>query len=212
MSQVVRVTFHSSGGTLRIANSFHYALHNAGIVYGQSDVDEVLAKVDAHLRGPYRGMMNSGMTLDSIDAVTEELSTGGDIPKVAVVAVNQPGTRVTSDDRLPWGMSALVALRSNAAVRGGVGRFWAPPPITSSSLGAGHSWDHTGPYWLAVKAFSDALMDTIRTGVTFVGAGHDYGLCIYSKTRRNRGDANYYFDVVGYTIRDEPHWLRSREP
>lgn len=210
MSQVVRVTFHSSGGTLAIANTFHYALHNTGIQFGQADVDEVLSTLATHLVTPYRGMLNTGMTLDRIDAVTEELSTGGAIPVVATHPVGLAGTRTTSDDRLPWSMSALVALRSNAAVRGGVGRFWAPPPIVSSSLGAGHTWDHTALYWLSVRDFCNALMDTVRAGGGWAGTSHDYGAVVYSRTRRDRGDAAYYFDIIGYTIRDVPHWLRSR--
>ena len=212
MSRVLRTTFHWSGLGQNGATSFHWALrpdHTGDFL--QADVDAILTALGDNLKTPFKNMLATDFTLAEISGVTEEALPSA-IPFQGSYPVNLSGTRSHTDDRLPLGLSALVALRSNAAVRGGSGRFWAPPPIGSIALGGGHTWDHTQAYWLNVKSFCDALLHGATSGDWWALSSTRANLVIYSRTRRLRGDANYFFDVTSYAIRDEPHWLRSREP
>lgn len=212
MSRILRVTFHWSGLGQNGATSFHYRQRpDAPLDILQVDVDTALTALGDNLKTPFKNMLATDFTLNEITGVTEEALPSA-IPFTGAYPVNLSGTRSHTDDRLPLGLSALVAIRTHAAVRGGSGRFWAPPPIGSIALGGGHTWDHTQAYWLNVKAFCDALMRTISAGDWFSLGGTRLDLVVYSRTRRLRGDAVYAFDASSYAIRDEPHWLRSREP
>lgn len=212
VSRVARVSFHWSGLGQNGVTTTHWVLqpaHPADIV--QADLDTVLTSLGDNLKTPFKNMLATDFTLNEITAVTEEALPSA-IPVTSAYPVNLSGTRSHTDDRLPLGLSALVALKTNAAVRGGTGRFWAPPPIGSIALGGGHTWDHTQAYWLNVKAFCDALMRGATAGDWWALTSTRMELIVYSRTRRLRGDVNYYFGVSSYAIRDEPHWLRSREP
>jgi hypothetical protein len=105
---------------------------------------------------------------------------------------------------------AWAKTKTNAAVRGGHGGFFGTPAVDEAAFGGTHGQIATGnAYYLAVRAFADALLAGHDMGV--LGADGHLSYVIYSRTRRFRGDDQYYFDGQSVTIDLRPHFLRSRK-
>jgi hypothetical protein len=142
--------------------------------------------------------------------VREELAPGdSSIPAESVASINLAGTRAPGDTKLPTGLCQLATIRTNAAVRSGHGRLWMPPAVDGASLAATHTFVAAGTYQLANKAFLDELQ--LHHDMGLLGVDGHLDTVIYSRTRRARGDADYFFDMTAYILRAEPHWLRSRQ-
>jgi hypothetical protein len=106
-------------------------------------------------------------------------------------------------------MCALMRFPSNAAVKGAQGRNFAPPASASAALGFNYTWNTSNAYWTALQALITELKNGFNSGSWWTG-GWDANMVVYSRTRRNRGEAFYYFDVINASVDSKQHWLRSR--
>lgn len=210
MSKQWRCSYTSvSSEGIEIVNTFHVVDQPTPASSGDASADQVRDTLDAALTTKYRAILGTSDLLQTL-TVRQEVDPGsGDVPEESVKSIGLNGTRtgVTTKD-LSGGLCMLVAVNSNAAVRGGKGRMWMPPAWTSSVVTAGGIWASSSLYWVNVKAFMDEMLVTHNTGGSV--NTYDINWIVYSRTRRARGDANYWFDVSGYTMRPAQHFLRTR--
>jgi hypothetical protein len=207
MSKVWRCSYESVRSGVLLVNVFH-TVATADVGIGDATADEVRDALNTALTTKYRAILDTGSTLNSL-TVRQELDPGDtSIPAESVLTIGSLGTRSVSDSYLPMSLTQLVSLRTNAAVRSGHGRMFMPPPIASSNLSTGGIWSTGAPYWSNVGTFMTELLSTHRVGG--IGTGSDLHTVVYSRTRRARGDSEYWFGVSAYIQRPAPHWLRSR--
>lgn len=207
-TRIYRVSLESTVEAVRCATVIHVKSTPPDAVITPS-VDTVADNVVDWLSSPYRAMLSTRDRLDNI-TVREELGPAGGIPAVAERAATWPGTWFGSTYDEDLQLCAWTKTKTDAAVRGGHGGFFSPPALDKSVFGGTHGTVATGyAFYIAIRAFADALL-----------AGHDMGALgidghlsyvIYSKTRRFRGDANWYFDATSCTTDTRPHMLRSRK-
>jgi hypothetical protein len=170
--------------------------------------DSVRDTLDAALTSKFRDVLTTLDGLTGLSIVEEVVPHSGDIPEASFKTLTGAGTRVASSQHLSPGLCILAKVRSNAAVRGGLGRAWMPPALDEGQAAGGGTWLTTGSYWTKSIAYMDArTADHDGPGVV------DFfrlSAIIYSRTRRARGESNYYFDVTGYSMHPEQRFLRSR--
>lgn len=209
MAQVYRCSWNSDTDTgVRIVNVFHVVSRPQGIENNAESAAAVRDALIAALKTKYKATLQTDCILQSL-VVREELAPDDtSVPDEASATIAEAGTQVPSGDRLPWGCCLLATLYTNAAVRSGHGRQFLSPGISASALTASKTWDTASTAWTNAGTYLAELIAGHSTGTE--PTGHDLSCVIYSRTRRARGDAQYYFDVVSYTRRQQPHWLRSR--
>src|SRR5262249_11754922 len=147
----------------------------------------------------------------SVD-VREELAPGDtSVPEAGSHSNGSFGTRDTSDNEVSPAMCALISKHTNAAVRGARGRFFCPPVLRASELDGG-GFDPRGPYRPAAAAVRDLIADTLTGVGSVLGVGGStLTPVVYSRTRRARGDASYFFAITSCDLSSSQHWLESRE-
>lgn len=200
------VSHHSSG--VQFVNVFHVVNHDTSLIGHDATADDVRDALHTALTTKYRAILPTTVTVDTL-VVREELAPGStSVPSESSQTIGAAGTLTTSGDQLPVPVCNLVTLYSNAAVRSGHGRLFLPGCVGAGNLDTNGNWDMATAYQTAVTAFMDELKAThTHSGWTSDQLMH---LVVYSRTRRAAALANYWFDVVSYTKRTQPHWLRSR--
>lgn len=208
MAKLWRCAFRStlSDGTL-VVNTFH-KVDRAGIGIGDLSASDIGDALVSSLGTRYRGMFMSDATVHDLTVTEQTLPGGGAVPEQSVKVIELAGTRSPVSKTLPPSMTPLATLKSNAAVRGGRGRLWLPPPLSSSYLDAPGVWNTlvngASAGW---KLFLDQLVTDESVGTIDV---HTLSLVVYSPTRHLRALPDYYFDADVYDLHTKPHWLRSR--
>lgn len=195
-------------GGVQVVNTFHVVARPDGGVTTDASASTVRDTLHSALTTKYRACTPSFATVDSLLVRQEVDPTSGDIPPESLQTIGLAGTRTASNNDTPLSMGLLAKLATNAAVRSGHGRMFLPPACDHLALAGGRNWDSTNVYWINSKAFLDELVQSHHAGVVLLGWNLDP--IVYSRTRRARGDAAYYFDITGHVMRPAPHWLRSR--
>lgn len=199
--------YEGSIGGVKVVNTFH-VLDEPQLAYGNRSAADLANDVDAWLTTAYKATCHTSQTIDTL-TVREELAPDSTaVPEQGIKVIAAAGTRSGTGNDLSLGLCMVVAVKSNAAVRGGSGRMWMPPAVSAGTLTAGGTWYTSGAYWTATATFFAALL-TARDIGSPVTTNH-LSYVIYSRTRRRRGAANYWFAAVSYTRRLEQHFLRSR--
>lgn len=208
MSDVWRCSYESTRSGVTLVNTFHVVARPTSPLDNYS-ADTVRDVLHAALTTKYRAVASTDTTVQSL-TVREELTPGStDIPRESVQTIGLAGTRAVADTNLPASMTLLATIRTNAAVRSGHGRVFLLPPVEQAALTGSAIWRTTNAYWLnAITFMAELISDHTHTTLGVPDGSIDP--VIYSRTRRERGDANYYFDVTAYVLRPAPHWLRSR--
>jgi hypothetical protein len=208
MATVWRCSYESTRAGVTVVNTFHQvARPDPGA--DDPSADTVRDVLTAALNTKYRAVLPADATLQSL-TVREELDPSShDIPRESVATIGLAGTRAVADTNLPAMMTLLATIRTNAAVRSGHGRLFLPLPTEQAALTGGAIWRTTNAFWIACTAFMTELNNNHNWTVLGVPSGH-LSTIVYSRTRRQRGDAAYYFDMTAYILRTVPHWLRSR--
>lgn len=207
MSTVYRCSLHATRGTLQIVNTFHLAIDSAPIGPGNPTADALAEKVWGHFQFVYAAVLDTASNFDSV-STREEVHPPA-IPSAGFHAGVMAGGRTTPDTDLPTPMCGLIQIKSNAAVRGGTGRNFMPPAISSTELNNSAQWKTSGNYWPQISQYALTLKAGISSGSWWTG-GWTGKLIVFSPTRFKRGDANYYFDVTDCYADPRPRWLRSR--
>lgn len=210
MAKVFRCAYNSDQATgVRYVNTFH-VVARPGFDGSEASSAAVRDALHTALTTKYRAVLPTDVTVQSL-VVREELApTDSGVPDEASQTIGLAGTLALSGDRLPIPLCALATFYTNAAVRSGHGRMFLPNPGQAANLQSTSLWD-TGTAWFGTAL--PAFLNELKANHSAAIAGHSDATCsqvIYSRTRRGRGDAAYYFDVVSYVVRQQAHWLRSR--
>lgn len=204
--RVALMSDHTSG--VRIVNTFHVV--STGDTLGEdSNAADVRDALVTALKTKYKAILAPTITLQSL-VVREELAPGSlDVPDEASETIGEVGTLTVSGDMTPLPLCVLATLYTNAAVRSGHGRLFLPGFVPASFLASSGQWDTSIAWWTSnLKNFLDELVTDHHAGGT--PGGSTVHPVVYSRTRRAAALPNYWFDVVSYTRRTQPHWLRSR--
>lgn len=208
MATVWRCSYESTRLGVTFVNTFH-VVGRPTLPADDPSADTVRDVLNTALTTKYRAVLSNDTTLQTL-TVREELDPSShDIPRESVLTIGALGTRAVANTNMPPSMTLLATIRTNAAVRSGHGRLFLPPPIEQGALTANGIWLTTNGYWIASNTFMAELINDHTFTVLGVPAG-SIDPVVYSRTRRLRGDSNYYFDVTAYVLRTIPHWLRSR--
>jgi hypothetical protein len=208
MATVWRCSYESTRAGVTVVNTFHEVARPDS---GSDDpsADTVRDVLHAALTTKYRAVLPTDAIVQSLTVREELAPSDTGIPRESVQTIGLAGTRTISDTNLPMSMSLLATIRTNAAVRSGHGRLFLPLPTQQSTLTAAGIWRAADGYWIASGAFMTELNLNHNWTVLGLPVGH-LSTVVYSRTRRARGDAAYYFDMTAYVLRTAPHWLRSR--
>lgn len=204
-----RATFKAQRGTLLIENVLHYSDSEPAL--NPASATDVADALNTKFTSAYRQLLTLDATFVAID-VREELAPGDtSIPASGSHANGAAGTRDASAYECSPALCGMIAKHTNAAVRGGAGRFFAPPVFRKSELLAG-GFDNSASYRPAMTTMS-GLMDDTLTGVGSVlgVGGSDLTPVVYSRTRRGRGDTNWFFSISSCPVSTIQHWLESRQ-
>jgi hypothetical protein len=150
-------------------------------------------------------------TIDTVTAREELAATDTSIPEEHVKNVGLAGTRDASGYEVSGALCGMIKKATGAPVRGGTGRLFAPPVFRASELDAG-GFDPSGNYHPALDNMSGDMEGSLTGVGSVLGVGGStLDPVVYSKTRRNRGDANWFFQITGCPVSTRQHWLESRE-
>lgn len=182
-----------------IVNTFHLVLAAATAI---SDWNAVANEINTGVGTEYKNVLNNGVRWNDILVQTEPVADPG--TSVGVKNINAVGTRVPADAGLGLATTALAAVKTNTPKRYARGRMWLPPMVGKAALTTGGLVDQTNAYYTTAVAFLNKLLSGFSVG------GNDYSWIIYSKRQADQGFSPDSFEVTGYVIRTEPHYLRSR--
>jgi hypothetical protein len=202
-----RVAFEStSNDGVQIVNTFHVKADGGPLVAAPSPAQVRDAMYDA-FHAKYKNLLSDNVTWQTI-TVTEEVDPNtSEIPATSVKNIGEPGNRAIANTKLAGGLCIVAKTVTGAAVRSGHGRLFLPPAYTDGEVAQGGNWYALGQYWAQAKIFLDELMESHDWDA--LTDGHLYP-CVYSRTRRRRGDEGYYFRIDDYVMRIKQHFLRSR--
>jgi len=207
MSKVWRCSYESVCQSVLIVNTFH-VVDRPDALESDRTADQVRDLLHSALTTKYRALVQAGVTVSSL-LVREELPPGDTgIPAESSQTIGLVGTLAGSDQNLPLSLCVLASVKTNAAVRSGHGRLFLPCPQSAGSLTTNGLWNTANAFWTNAGTFMTELNN--NHGYADGGLTGHLATVVYSRTRRGRGDPNYYFDMTGYTLRTKPHWLRSR--
>lgn len=164
------------------------------------------------LTGAWRSTMVSVDSLDSVSVRELVARPGIDVPTEGSHALGLAGTRSFTGSATPLELGGIVALHTAAALRSGRGYFHLPPCRSTSSLNGSTAdqFNLTDTYWTGAASLVTELGHWNQGGSAW--AGGSWGMGVYSRTRRARGESLFAFHTVSFTVPNSTKWLRSRKP
>src|SRR6516162_5805874 len=205
--QAWRCAYRSTLEGVEIVNVFHVRTDVTGIGTDDITAAEVTTLVNGHVGDLYQAMVSSSGRLEDL-TVREIVPPGGKPPDQAVEEIGAVGLMTPGDDKLSKALCALMQIKTNAAVRGGTGRLFLPPALSTDQTAVGGGWNSGGTYLTAAKNFAAALM-------TFPGIGsvetHSVKLGVFSRHQFAVGNNFSFYNAIGTLVLTKQHFLRSRE-
>lgn len=209
MATVYRIALEATGWRgVKIVNTFHVKASDSAPLNPDPSADSTRDMALSAYRDKWKAILTTLDTFDGISVVEEVANPGHDIPQASFGTVGAAGTRTASDQFLSSGLCILAKISTNAAIRSGHGRMWLPPALTSSAAAGTGTWASGNVYWTLTQTFLNAVTATQTPGGIF--GTQTFEPVVYSRVRRARGEANYYFGITGYTMHTDQRFLRSR--
>ena len=207
MAEVWRVAIemHRPSDNQDLASILHYT-SDEGVGVGAPTPVDVATDVWAHIGTTFRAALRNDVTVDQVKVTQELAPDDPSPPPQGVFAVNAVGTLSLGDAKLPIWYTAKIAKKTGAAVRSGHGWLLMPLSANSAHLTA-ERIDLTTAYFTALTNLCGTLDDQFSVGTVIV---HNYKPVVYSRTRRARGDADYWFNITSCVFSPRPAMLRSR--
>lgn len=203
-----RTTVASTLYGRQIANVFHIKSDPIPLA-GDRAANDVADDVWDWIGTAYKAVLASEGTVDTVTVVEDVLNPVVTLPDTAQKVVNEAGT-LSTPNNLPVELTMHLKLTTGVPLRGAVGGMFLPPPLASTFLSSdGLSFLTSGAYWTAAATLASTLLAGADWNATTTPAGH-HSLIVYSRTRRQRSEPNYFFDVNAIIRNPRPTWLRSR--
>jgi hypothetical protein len=191
-----------------IANVFHVKADPI-LLADERSADDVADDVWSWLGTAYKAVLATEGTVLTVTVVEDVLDPVVTLPATAQKVVNEAGT-LSTPNNLPVELTMHMKFTTGVPLRGAVGGMFLPPPLASTFLSSdGLSFLTSGAYWTAAGTLASTLLSGHDWNATTTPAGHE-SLIVYSRTRRQRGETNYFFDVNAAVRNPLPTWLRSR--
>lgn len=202
---LLRVTLRATAGQLEQVNTFHYDLHDVGIVL-PNDPQDLADRFRDDVRPHWQASLTNAWTLDPVHIVDEFDPLNPTAPRSSWdsgAAIT--GTKAASSDPLPNFCTALVALRTAHIGRRYRGRLWL--------MGSYQEGEQSGGTW------SGGVLTSLQTVVGFVPFEPDIAgptsdstakWCVYSRTQRAANLDPYASPITTATVSPLVHSLRSR--
>lgn len=203
MSRVYRATVkgHEQNGAL-VMPGFHYQT-DLPPLGGEPDPADVASALWSHIGTAALAATPNTIIIDEL-VVTEEVLP----PDVGVAGSHTVATAGTlaggSGNQLPDGIACV--LDRHTATRSRSSRGWTMWPGPASSSQLLHNV-FTSAYLISIDALCALLDDDFTVGLITPTTVHPV---VYSKTRRQRLETPFTFQVTSVTSNDVPTWLRSR--
>lgn len=211
-----RVDIRAKQGTRDCVNTLHLLTHNDLVwTFSAPDTPEaVVAEVDTQLRTLWKNILTPSWTLDSI-GVTEvtDPNNPSQVPRGALVAVNQAGVRTVGNENLPPQLCGRLSLYTELRGRSFRGRMFLPPCETDGAFSA-DLINTAGPYWTAMVAIADKLNNSFSGGSTYSTlwtSTWSAKWVVYSRTRHRQATSPYHSQIKVAVPRRDPSWIRSRK-
>lgn len=202
MSSIYRIAIqaHVNDGTL-LMPSLHY---KEDVPAGGSANDEatIAANVWAHIGSAFLACMPTRDTVDSVEALEEVVPPA--IGGAGSHPVNQNGTLAGSGDSMPEGCVPVLNFHTNTRSRSARGWMHMPSPHWADGV-SNNVW--SGSTLTALNALCDLLDDSITESGTFPCT---LVPVVYSRTRAQRSEVPFSFDVSSVSLNPRVHWLKSR--
>lgn len=208
MSSLYRVAYRFNRGSVEEVNTFHVVTADAALSIFDAGIDDVRDALHAAFTTKYKAMLSPACTVQDL-TVTEVVTPGsGAVPRQSVQTIGAAGTRASAGSVAQHpALSCVVKLKTNAAVRGGIGRMWIPL-AGENDMGTDGIVSTGGTLWTAMGTFFDEFLNGHAAG-GWTGSQTAHQV-VYSRTRHQRGLSPYWFKVKAYTRSPRQHWLRSR--
>lgn len=192
-------------------NSFCVFGHHDELFIGGNLSAEDIAElfIGSDLPQVWEDLLTSNDTLVGV-TVRELLEHGSTaIPDEAFIAIGEPGIREPAANQPPDELCAILAIKTDAAVRSGHGYMAMPRPWDPAYL-TGDVLETTGAYWSSLQDAVDSLGHW-KAGGSIWGDGDTYRMGIYSRTRRDRDLPNFAFGATDFVVRSRIRWRNSRQ-
>lgn len=205
--KLVRVVMAATKSGDSQVNVLHYDLEDSP---GSDDNDpQSLANYFRdHVVAPFRALYDSSWTIKPVVVEEEKDPQNPTAPRGAWIAgADVPGTSSAASELLPRACTVVVSLRSAHIGRRFTGRMFISG-ITNEAKQNNGVWD---PGWLTglVQPYLDAIPHQPDISPPLSVATAKW--CIYSRTQRAADADPYASAVTSYVMRQDVHWLRSRQ-
>lgn len=176
----------------------------------EPDAANVASHIDSHASDLLKNCVRDTGTLIELLVLEETDPGSSDVPEQAVVNINEAGTVFSGTaGSMASEEVALLHRKTGAAVRGAKSWCFTPAPRGGATITAG-LWDTGSALWTKWNALADGLEDDIDIGASVPGVFGTLHPVAYSRTRRNREQTPFTFNVTSVTVDARPRWLRSR--
>ena len=206
MATIWRVAFQGTfSSAIQIVNVLHVK-DDPVLGPDARSAHQMADELDTWLSTLWRAQATPHVVLDTIKVTETQTSSDTSPAEQWVKDIGLAGSRAGADGLLDPALCLWTKSLVAQSFKGNHGGIHAPPSYDQSDWQTDGLAVTSSSYWTAVGAFNNALQ-----------AGHDYGTILghlsyvlYSQTRRDRGDADWYFDVTAMSRSRRMHFLRSR--
>lgn len=203
---------HPASGTL-CQSTVHYRT-DVPLLGSEPSSEDLLDEIDQHFStsarnmNHWRNVMSSELRVVK-SAVREEVTPGsGDVPAVAENTYSLAGLISSAGESLPIALCPWIKMNTGQAIRSARGGTHAPPALFNFLLDTDRLWDTGTGWWTSMEALATKVADSIDNVFSETG---DINPGIYSRTRRQRGQSPFFFELTGAAATRKPRWLRRRE-
>lgn len=207
------VTLHTPSGQEGVSH-VHYKT-DVPALGTEPDAAEVLDIILDHFSSSGHNCSKWTAVMDGESSVLlarvreEVLDGSGDIPQVASEDINIAGTLSGAGSaQLPVALCAWIRYSTGVATRSARGGTHSPFLGVTTIMSSSGTWT-TGTWWTNMGLLSDSILDPIDNVFQTTG---DVNPGVYSRTRRNRGQSPYFWQLTETSVSLQPRWLRRRMP
>lgn len=205
--KLVRVVMSATKSGDSQVNVLHYDLDDSQDVQ-DNDPQSLADFFRDNVVTPFKALFDSSWTINPVVVEQEKDPQNPTAPRASWTSGSSTlGSSVAASDLLPRACTVVVSLRSLHIGRRFNGRMFISG-ITNEAKQNNGVWD---PGWLTglVQPYLDAIPK--EPDIAGPGSGNTAKWCIYSRTQRAANLDPYASAVDHYVMKQDVHWLRSRE-
>jgi hypothetical protein len=208
--RVVLKATHKATGIVNV-NALHYDLIDSAVPGNNANDPQSLADAFRDdVLGDYNNLYSNEWTIAPVEVIEEKDPQNPDAARSAWTSgTAHDGTRSRSGDKAPKAECAIATLYTEHIGRRFRGRMFIGGDLRQAD-------DADGVWLSGQKGYFQAFIDAIplQPDIASGASASVAHWCVYSRTQRGApggGLDPYASAVTSVLLRDEVHWLRSRE-